>query len=228
MLAYRYPLIAREGWHWIALVATIALLLQWQLGWFALPLWLPVGLLLFLFRDPPRKVPASPLGVVSPVDGRVLSVDTAEDPYLDRQAICITLQMRKTDIFSVRSPMEGKVLQQWIGQHDTSAIGARYAQWIQSDEEDDVLLVIAPTVRVVRPKCYLHSGERVGQGQRCGFIYFGGRVEIWVPTGSRIDSNVGDMLQAGTDIIATLVHEKAIPPRVPSKVDSSGTVSGEY
>ncbi len=225
MLTYRYPLIAREGWHWIALAAAIALLLQWQLGWFAVPLWLPVGLLLFLFRDPPRKVPASPLGVVSPVDGRVLSVDTAQDPHLERQAICITLQMRKTDIFSVRSPMEGKVLQQWIGQDDTSASDLRYAQWIQSDEEDDVLLVIAPTVRAVRPKCYVHSGERIGQGQRCGFIYFGGRVEIWVPVGSRIDVNVGDVLQAGTGIIATLVHEKVIAPRVSSTVDS---VSGDH
>ncbi len=227
MLAYRYPLIAREGWHWIALAAAIALLLQWQLGWFALPLWLPVGLLLFLFRDPPRKVPASPLGVVSPVDGRVLSIDSAQDPYLQRQAICITLQMRKTDIFSVRSPMEGKVLQQWIGQCDIPAMGSHYAQWTQSDEEDDVLLVIAPTIRAVRPKCYVHSGERIGQGQRCGFIYFGGRVEIWVPTGSRIDVGVGDALQAGTDIIATLVHEKVVPPKAVPKVDS-GTVSGDH
>ncbi len=227
MLAYRYPLIAREGWHWIALAAAIALLLQWQLGWFAVPLWLPVGLLLFLFRDPPRRVPASPLGVVSPVDGRVLSVDTTQDSYLERQAIRITIQMRMTDILSVRSPMEGKVLQQWAGKHDVPASDPRYAQWIQSDEEDDVLLVIVPNLRVVRPKCYVHSGERIGQGQRCGFIYFGGRVEVWVPTGSRIDVNVGNTLQAGSDIIATLVHEKVVPPKVPPKVDSS-TASGDH
>jgi len=46
MLAYRYPLIAREGWLWIAFAAAIALLLQWQLGWLVAPLWLAVGLLL--------------------------------------------------------------------------------------------------------------------------------------------------------------------------------------
>ncbi len=220
MLAYRYPLIAREGWRWIAFVAAIALLLQWQFGWLAVPLWLVVGLLLFLFRDPPRTVPASPLGVVSPVHGRVLSVDTTQDTHLERQAIRITIQMRMTDIFSVRSPMEGKVLQQWIGKHDASADGPRYAQWIQSDEEDDVLLVIAPNLRAVRPKCYVHSGERIGQGQRCGFIYFGGRVEVWVPTGSHIDVSEGDTLQAGSDIIATLVHEKVVPPKVDSTAAS--------
>ncbi len=223
MLAYRYPLIAREGWHWIALAAAVALLLQWQFGWLAAPLWLLVALLLFLFRDPPRRVPPSPLGIVSPVHGRVLSIDTAQDPYLERQAIRIAIQMRMSDIFSVRSPMEGKVLQQWIGKRDAPDGEPRYAQWIQSDEEDDVLLVSAPRLRAVRPRCYVHSGERIGQGQRCGFIYFGARVEVWVPTGTRIDIRRGDMLRAGSDIIATLVHEKAVPPKV-----DSGPASGDH
>jgi len=223
MLAYRYPLIAREGWRWIALSAAIVLLLQWQFGWFVAPLWLVVGLLLFLFRDPPRRVPATPLGVVSPVHGRVMSIDTVQDPYLERQAIRITIQMRRSDIFSMRSPMEGKVLQQWIGKRDMAGGEPRYAQWIQSDEEDDVLLVITPNLRAVRPRCYVHSGERIGQGQRCGFVYFGARVEVWVPTGTRIDIRPDDMLRAGSDIIATLVHEKAVPPKV-----DSGPVSGDH
>ncbi len=223
MLAYRYPLIAREGWSWIALSSAIAVLLQWQLGGLVTPLWLLVGLLLFLFRDPPRTVPASPLGVVSPVDGRVLSIDTMQAPHLKRQAIRITLQMRMSDIFSVRSPMEGKVLQQWIGKQDVSANGPCYAQWIQSDEADDLLLVIAPSVRIMRPKCYVHSGERIGQGQRCGFIYFGGRVEVWVPTGSRVEVKADDTTQAGSDIIATLIHEKVVSPKV-----DSGTASSDH
>ncbi len=223
MLAYRYPLIAREGWRWIALAAAITLLLQWQFGWLAAPLWLVVGLLLFLFRDPPRRVPPSPLGIVSPVHGRVLSIDTTRDPWLERQAVRITIHMRKSDIFSVRSPMEGKVLQQWLGKRDGPADGPRYAQWIQSDEEDDVLLVIAPSLRALPPRCYVHSGERIGQGQRCGFLYFGGRVEVWVPTGSRIDVEAGDKLRAGSDIIATLVHEKVVPPKV-----DSGPANGDH
>jgi len=41
--------------------------------------------------------------------------------------------------------------------------------------------------------------------------------------GTRIDVSEGDTLQAGSDIIATLVHEKVVPP----KVDSS-TVSGDH
>jgi len=224
MLAYRYPLIAREGWPWIALVAAAALLAQWLFAWFALPLWLLLGLLLFLFRDPPRKVPASPLGVVSPVDGRVQSIGTALDPWLERQAVRIVIAKRVLDIFSVRSPMEGKVMEQWIarGKGKDAARkgnvpgGPHFAQWVQSDEGDDVVMVISPGIGALSPRCYVHSGERIGQGQRCGFLHLGGRVEVWVPAGSRIEIEVGDTVHAASDIIATLVHEKAAPPKVDS------------
>lgn len=213
MLTYRYPLIAREGWPWIGLVAAIALAVQWQFGWIAVPLWLLAAGMLFVYRDPARRVPASPLGVVSPVDGRVLSVETRNSVYLQKTAVCISIQMSMSDIFSVRSPMEGKVQQQWLGTGKESGTGPRYAQWIQSDEADDVVLVIAPGVTFLYPHCYVQSGERVGQGQRCGFVHFGGRVEVWVPSGSRIAVRPGDTLQAGSDIIAVLVHEKVVPPK---------------
>ena len=229
MLTYCYPLIAREGWPWIGLVAAIALLVQWQFGWFAAPLWALAGLLLFLFRDPPRSVPASPLGVVSPVNGRVQSIDTLQSPYLEKPAVWIVIQMSPLDVFSVRSPMEGKVIEQWNGKGGVSRGGPRYAQWIQSDEADDVVQVIIPGITFIRPRCYVHSGERIGQGQRCGFVHFGGRLEVWVPEGSRIDVEVGARLQAGSDIIATLVHEKVVPPKADAEaVLDTDTVSGDH
>lgn len=229
MLAYRYPLIAREGRPLIGLVLAVALLVQWQFGGLALPLWLLGGGLLYLFRDPPRRVPASPLGIVSPVDGRVVSVTALQDPYLNRPAIRIVIRMGALDVFSVRSPMEGQVIEQWNGRDATTGEGPRYAQWIQSDEDDDVVQVIVPALRFVRPRCYVHSGERIGQGQRCGFVQFGAQIEVWVPEGSCIDVAAGARLQAGSDIIATLVHEKVVPPKLDAEaVLDSVTASGDH
>ena len=217
MLSYRYPVIAREGWLWIALVAIPAGLVQYAFGWVALPLWLLVLLLLFLFRDPPRKVPASPLGIVSPVDGRVVAIATVHDDYLNRQALSITVKMGFTSVYSAHSPMEGKVVEQWLGVprkvSDSKGEVATYAQWIQSDEGDDLVLVIEASSPLQRPQCYAQSGERIGQGQRCGFIRFGSQVEVLLPIGSRIEIAVGDRVRAGADIIATLVHAKATPPK---------------
>ena len=226
MLSYRYPLIAREGWMWIGVVVLSALIVYFLYGAISAPLWLLVLVLLFLFRDPARKVPAVPLGVVSPVDGKVIAVETVHDTYLDRQALSISIKMGFTSVYSAHSPMEGKVLKQWVGSPikvspvipkgeveaaDEKAIS--YAQWIQSDELDDVVLVIETSPRFSRPQCYAQSGERIGQGQRCGFIRFGSQVDILIPLGSRVAVSVGDSVLAGTDIIATLVHAKAVSPQ---------------
>ena len=230
MLAYRYPLIAREGWMWIAVVAMSALIVHLLYGAISAPLWLLVLVLLFLFRDPARKVPAVPLGIVSPVDGKVVAVETVHDTYLDRQALNISIKMGFTSVYSAHSPMEGKVLKQWLelpNKTDVEAVkdtveaasnvaGEKpisYAQWIQSDEKDDVLLVIETRSRSSRPKCYAQSGERIGQGQRCGFIRFGTQVDVMIPVSSRVSVSVGDDVLAGSDIIATLVHAKVVPPK---------------
>ena len=75
MLAYRYPLIAREGWLWIAIVFCVAVLLYFFSAQASIPFWVLTLLLIFLFRDPHRKVPALPLGIVCPVDGRVIAIE---------------------------------------------------------------------------------------------------------------------------------------------------------
>lgn len=227
MLTYRYPLIAREGWLWIAVAGLLAILAQASFSWFALPFWLLLLLLLFLFRDPVRKIPAVPLGIVSPVHGRVEQVQTVQDAYTGRSAICISIKMAITSVYSLHSPLEGKIMQQWlavpskIGFHGhTESAQARacqaktYAQWIQSDEADDVVLVVETTALMPRPQCYAHSGERIGQGQRCGYIRFGSRVHVLVPESARIAVKPGDEVHAGADIIANLVHAEVSPPQI--------------
>lgn len=222
MLAYRYPIIAREGWAWIAMAIIAAGLVQMLFTWIALPLWMLVLVLCFLFRDPARKVPASPLGIVSPVDGSVVSVETVEDGYLDRKAMCISIQMSITSVYSIHSPMEGKIIEQWLKvprkiiarNQNSSTESDTYAQWIQSDEEDNVVLVVEGKSHSSGPQCYARSGERVGQGQRCGYIRFGSRVDILVPEGSRIDVAVGAKVKAGSDIIASLIHAEVSPPQI--------------
>jgi phosphatidylserine decarboxylase len=59
----------------------------------------------------------------------------------------------------------------------------------------------------VSPRCYLQLGQRTGQGQRCGYVPFGSRVEVLLPAGIRVRVTVGDVVRAGSDVIATLVHK---------------------
>jgi phosphatidylserine decarboxylase len=82
----------------------------------------------------------------------------------------------------------------------------RFAQWIQSDEHDDVVMAIKSATRIFKPRCYSQSGDRIGQGQCCGYIPFAAVIQVSVPASSRIEVNIGDRVRAGSDIIATLVH----------------------
>ncbi|HVS55750.1 MAG TPA: phosphatidylserine decarboxylase, partial [Casimicrobiaceae bacterium] len=90
---YPHPIIAREGWLFVAISATVALALS-VAGWWlaAVPVWLLVFIVQF-FRDPPRAVPSQPNAVLSPADGRVMVVEKTRDPYLDREALKISVFM---------------------------------------------------------------------------------------------------------------------------------------
>ena len=70
----KQPIIAREGWAHIAIAAGAAAAVHYFIGWiWALPLWLLFIFVVQFFRDPPRTIPAAPLGIVCPADGRVIA-----------------------------------------------------------------------------------------------------------------------------------------------------------
>ncbi len=213
-MSAEYPYIARQGWPFILAAVLVALALHFTLGepW-SLPFWLLALVLAYLFRDPERKIPAVPLAVVSPVDGEVTAVEACRDPYLERDALRIDLRMRRFGVYTTRSPVEGKIMEIWYFPANSSRQGEasaadynRYAIWVQTDEQDDLVLVIRVAGHRLRPRCYVHIGERIGQGQRCGMVSFSGNVNVYVPANSRIEVQPGSQVHAGSDILATLIH----------------------
>ena len=174
-----------------------------------------LGCLLLVFRDPYRAIPALPLAVVSPADGKVTSVEQIEDPWLDRTALKIQMEMRNMGISPLRSPIEGKVMDFWTtpgSQRGTSAPpGSRgsmngYALWIRTDEDDDIVFAVMSQRPLSRFTMHIAPGERVGQGQRNGFVFFGSHVDVLIPFNSQCETSVGTNVLAGSGVIATLVH----------------------
>jgi phosphatidylserine decarboxylase len=200
----RYPLIAREGWLFIGIALTAAAALVFFVGViYAIPLTILALMLMYFYRDPPRKAPAKPLAVICPVDGVVTSVEEAEDPWLKRSARRISISMSRNGVYSIRSPMEGKVQEQW----GPDNVAGYYAMWVQSDEKDDVTWGIE--MRGARgPECYVQPGERIGQGQRCGFFIPGTSVDVYLPLSTRIDVEQGQHVKSGECILANLVHNE--------------------
>ena len=210
MPANRYPLIAREGWWLIACMALLALAaMQFVSPLLSLPFWGLAGFMVFMFRDPFRDIPPSPTAIVSPVDGEVLAADDVHDPYLDRDARHLTIRMHPWGVYSVRSPVQGKALEP----HNVTGAGAvagggalPHGVWLQTDQGDDLVMVMNRGRLHNMPRCYVGFGERVGQGQRCGFVHLGAQVDLYLPASSRLSVKPGDFVHGGADIVASLIH----------------------
>jgi phosphatidylserine decarboxylase len=210
-----YSLVSREVWPYLTGIVILALVLQYFLGpVFSLPVWLVFILLAYVFRDPRRAISSEPLAIVSPVDGCIVSIDTISNPYLDGESVCVLLQMNKTGAYRLRSPVEGKVIQQWYllpGDPLPKLQGAvgrlQVSHWIQTDEGGDVVLSMRKNSRFFRPHCAIQVGERIGQGQRCGMIPMGSQVAVYLPVNATMKHESGACLKAGSDIMAYLPHE---------------------
>lgn len=211
----RQPILAREGWVHTAVAGAVAVGVHYFLGglW-ALPFWLAFVFVVQFFRDPPRTIPAAPLGVVCPADGRVVAVGDAHDPYLRRPAKRVSVFMNVFNPHANRSPTEGKVMERWYqpGSFLNAALdkasdqNERNAIWIQTDEEDDIVVVQVAGLLARRILCDVQPGERIAQGERYGFIRFGSRVDVYMPVNTQLQSALGDKVKAGSDIIGFLVH----------------------
>ena len=67
---YPHPIIAREGWLFLALALVVAAALSFGGLWLLAALaWLGVLFVVQFFRDPPRIVPAELDAVLAPADG---------------------------------------------------------------------------------------------------------------------------------------------------------------
>ena len=208
MPSNRYPLIAKEGWPLLFVLAVLFVLAFYFINnTITFILAMIFCLFLFLLRDPQRTIPALPLAIVSPIEGKVLQIDETDDPWINRRAIRVRLKMSSFDIYSLRSPVEGKVMEQWSEKCKEENGQRKFAFWIRTDEGDDVVTVfrLGPCATVCF-RIYIQSGERLGQGQRCGFLYFGGTVDVFVAASSKLEVDPDQSITSGEDILAYLVH----------------------
>ena len=167
-------------------------------------LWVFWLIFVFFVRDFHRAIPPIPLANISPVDGVITEVTVAEDPFLQRQALRYTIQQSKWGEFNMHSPAEGKVEQLWV--QDPNGGSKALVFWVQTDEQDDVLVHVELNSKFQHASTTLHPGERVGQGRRCGFVARECRVYVYMPENTQPVAKVHDKVIAGRNVIANFIH----------------------
>jgi len=210
---YPHPIIAREGWPFLGIAIAVAVALSFTSWWpLTLLAWIAVLFIGQFFRDPPRTVPAEVDAVLAPADGKVVAVLNARDPYLDRDALKISVFMNVFNVHSNRSPVDGTVANLWY--HAGSFLNAaldkasleneRNALHLRTPEGIDVTCVQVAGLIARRILCYVKPGDSLARGQRYGFIRFGSRVDVYLPADATPRAAVGDIVHATESILATL------------------------
>ena len=111
---YPHPIIAREGWPFIGLTLFAAVLTHALAGWiWALLPWLAFVFCVQFFRDPARPIPGDAKSILSPADGRIVAIEPVRDPWLNRDALKLSVFMNVFNVHSNRSPIDGEVRQRW-------------------------------------------------------------------------------------------------------------------
>lgn len=204
--------VAKEGLPYIFALAVITAVV----GYFH-PLWsvIPGGLTLFVvyfFRNPERNVPQECDIVVSPADGRVMSVtEIYEDAFLKGPARKVNIFLSVFDVHINRFPVggvikyqqytKGKFLPAW--REDISTENERHALGIENDCMKVMVIQIAGLIarRIVS---WVTVGDCLRQGDRYGLIRFGSSTEVIVPVDVEILVKKGDTVKGGSTIIGRL------------------------
>ncbi len=211
--SYPHPIIAREGWPFLAISVLAALAVGIYAGWgWSAPLWLWTVFVLQFFRDPGRPIPGTAKDVLSPADGRIVAIQTTRDPYVDRAALKISVFMNVFNVHSNRSPVDGEVKGRWY--HAGSFLNAaldkasleneRNAIWLRTPDGQDVTSVQVAGLIARRILCYVKEGDVLARGQRYGFIRFGSRVDVYLPPESRAKVTIGERVSATSTVLAEL------------------------
>lgn len=206
------PLIAREGWVFIFILAVITLLAglyRWPLAIFPGVL---LALTIWFFRDPERPDAAAEGEVVAPSDGRVMFVQDVDEPrYLGGEAILISIFMSIFDVHLNRTPVSGTVTYR---DYTKGRFLAAWGEQVGEVNERAYVGIDTGKFRVLvsqvagllarRIITWPEVGDQVRRGERFGLIRFGSCTQIWLPAGSEILVKPGDRVIGGQTVIGRL------------------------
>lgn len=199
-------MIAPEGRFIVgsALIASVAAT-AWVGPLRSLPLWVMAFALFALFAERRRQVSNLASDIACPADGVVDRVTNAVDPWFERPAIIVGLRTAFPGVFSLRSPVDGKVCRYWTevdAAEDFLPSPTCYALGLETDRGEEIVIAVASDHRHSRYKNNVAPGERIGKGGRSGFVYLASRVDLYLPDNVECTAQVGQKVRAGTDVIA--------------------------
>ena len=163
-------------------------------------------LVLQFFRNPNRPVLGKKDLLVSPVDGKIVSIsEIYEDEYFNDKRLQISIFMSPINVHVTRFPVSGKII--YSKYHPGKYLVAWHPKSSKLNERTTIVIEnqflgkvmyrqIAGTVarRIVN---YAIENQTAVQGEDAGFIKFGSRVDIFLPPDEKLKIKNGQKVKGG-------------------------------
>lgn len=169
------------------------------------------GLLLNFFRNPPRPIPQTGDHLIyAPADGKVVVIEEiTETEYFNDKRIQVSIFMSPLNVHVNRIPVTGTIAYQKY--HPGKYLVAWHPKSSTENERNTVVVVQGRYQILLRQiagalarriKWYVHTGDKVHQGQEMGFIKFGSRVDVFLPLDAKVLVTIGQKVKGNVTRIA--------------------------
>ena len=186
-----YYLFTFTGWMWLFLLLTLGALVM-------------AYLIIQFFRIPKRTCTFTDNDIMCPADGKVVVIEEVEETeYFKDKRIQISIFMSPMNVHANYNPISGAV--SYVKYHPGLFLVAWHPK--SSTENERTTMVVRHSSgkevlfrqiagAVARRICYyIRPEQNVTTGEEFGFIKFGSRIDVFVPVGTKINVNLGDVVK---------------------------------
>jgi phosphatidylserine decarboxylase len=170
-------------------------------------------LILQFFRNPKVSTVKEEMHILAPADGKVVVIEnTIEKEYFKQERKQISIFMSPVNVHVNRNPVSGSV--KYLKYHKGKYLVAWHPKSSTENERTTMVIEAGNGLEILvrqiagamarRIKWYIGIGDNVEQGSEFGFIRFGSRVDVFIPTNAEVKVAVGDKTKAGVTVIAAL------------------------
>lgn len=168
---------------------------------------------LLFFRFPKRRMETDDRLIYAPADGKVVVIEEVfEKEYFKDNRIQVSIFMSPLNVHSNRIPVSGvikyrkyhpgKYIVAWHPK--SSDLNEHASVVIEREDGTEIMVRQIAGAMARRIVTYPEVGDKVIQGGELGFIKFGSRVDIFLPSGTSIVATFNKQVRANRNVIASI------------------------
>jgi phosphatidylserine decarboxylase len=200
-------IIAYEGFPFIIFSLALTILAAFfGIIWLTVVLAAVTVFILCFFRNPERNFQDEDKVVICPADGKIIKIEEVDvQGTITGRFKKISIFMNVFNVHVNRAPYDGTIGK--ISYHKGKFLSANLDKASAENERNEIL-ICAKDGRAIwavqiagliarRIVCWTREGADIKKGERFGLIRFGSRVEVFLPSDSRVVVKLDDKVRAG-------------------------------